>query len=483
MKVFVRLFLFMLIIFSLLIFFGCNNSDPENDGDANILPDSDFSNNDDSELPDNYEEADDMTDENIKPDKTELPDDHIDEPDEDGAFLSEFDSSGKNCVTDIPQGKIILATTRIYSDSEAPWRVHILVLKDDGSLVDTEKYLETDSDLRGIGFNSNGQLAAVSSWKTGHITLFAVVDNSVCIAEKEVILPNLKDRETTVERVIFGEVTPHPLYPYKLLLVYGNTVVPSDYSNYLGGIYTMTVDKTGSATISEDYHPMHVPKAFTVLPCKTKAIALASKDFIKNEGEDLATASPEDLVLMDISGKTPEVIKWFDIWGTPGERGMGPAVSSIGTSQNGLILIPNSSDYSEEPGVMKLFQFDGNDEFTLLDTFEDALLDTPDYAAINDEGTAAVVLNSFFKGATLSIDESELSFVLKENHDLARPMIKLNIEPFKNHVIIGSFRSSNDESVSITLAEITPSGLVEKSSTPVVFKDGYSLESFAIQND
>jgi hypothetical protein len=30
---------------------------------------------------------------------------------------------------------------------------------------------------------------------------------------------------------------------------------------------------------------------------------------------------------------------------------------------------------------------------------------------------------------------------------------------------------------------ITPSGLVEKSSTPVIFKDDYSLESFAIQND
>jgi len=188
-------------------------------------------------------------------------------------------------------------------------------------------------------------------------------------------------------------------------------------------------------------------------------------------------------VLLDLKGNVPSVIKWFDIRGTPGERGMSPAASSIGTSQSGLILVPNSSDYSEEPGVIKLFQFDGNDEFTLLDTFEDALLDTPDYAVINDEGTAAVVLNSFFKGATLSIDESELSFVLKENHDLTRPMIKLNIEPFKNHVIIGSFRSSNDESVSITLAEITPDGLIEKSSTLVPLEDGYSLESFAIQND
>ncbi len=457
MKVFVRSFLFVAVIFSLLIFWGCNNSETEND--------------------------DDSTDELIEPDETEMPDDHIDAPDEDEEFLSEFDMNGKKCVTDIPKGKIILATSRNYSDYDAPWRVQILVLKDDGSLVDTEKFFETDPDLRGIGFNSNGQLAAVSSWKTGYITLFAIIDDSVCIAQEEVELPNLKDRETTTERVIFGEVVHHSLDPYKILLVYGNTIVPSDYSNYLGGIYTMSVDKTGKASISEDYHPMHVPKAFTVLPCKTKAIALAGKDFIKKEGEDLATASPEDLVLMDISGDTPEVIKWFDVWGTPGERGMGPGTSSIGTSQNGLVLIPNSSDYSEEPGVMKLFQFDGTDKFTLLDTFEDPLFDSPDYAAINDEGTAAVVLNSYFKGATLSIDENELSFVLKENHDLVRPMIKLNSKPFKNHVIIGSFRSSNDESVSITLAEITTEGLVEKSSTLVPLEDDYSLESFAIQND
>jgi hypothetical protein len=481
MKVFTKSFVFMTVTFSVLVFFGCNNPEKENDDDFTDLPDTEYP--DDTETDDGSEKSDEMTDEQIEPDETEMPDDHIDVPDEDEEFLSEFDTSGKKCVTDIPQGKIILATSRNYSETDAPWRVHILVLKDDGSLVDTEKHLETDSDLRGIGFNLNGQLAAVSSWKTGHITLFAVVGNSVCVAQEGIILPNLKDRETTVERVIFGEVVPHPRDPYKILLVYGNTIVPSDYSNYLGGIYTMSVDKTGKAVISEDYHPMHVPKAFTVLPCKTKAIALAGKDFITKEGDTYPSQSPEDLVLMDISGDTPEVIEWFDVWGTPGERGMGPGTSSTGTSQNGLVLIPNSSDYSEEPGVMKLFQFDGTDKMTLLDSFEDALFDSPDYAAINDEGTAAVVLNSYFKGATLSIDENELSFVLKENHDLVRPMIKLNSKPFKNHVIIGSFRSSNDESVSITLAEITPSGLVEKSSTPVIFKDDYSLESFAIQND
>jgi len=144
-------------------------------------------------------------------------------------------------------------------------------------------------------------------------------------------------------------------------------------------------------------------------------------------------------------------------------------------------MISNSSEYSDDMGKLKLFEYDGNETISHVSTFSDAALDAPDYIALNDAGTTAIVLNSLFKGATLSIDEGMMSYTKKEAHDLTEPMIKLKTAPFDDHVLIHSFRSSNDESSSITIAEITTEGLNELSSTPIPLKDDFSSQNTAVQ--
>ncbi len=471
--------MFLLMIPFLLLFISCSGTEKEtNDETVNDVDDSEPNDALNDEAADTSEHDNSIeTDDDLADEEGSNDDDY-----ETGEFLSGFDSSGKDCITDLPQGRIILATARNYSDSDAPWRVYVLILKDDGTVVDTEKYFETDPDLRGIGFNSNGRLAAVSSWKTGHVTLFALIDSTLCISDSKIVLPNLKVNGEEVERVIFDEVVPHPADPYKMILVSGNILETGDYNNYNGGIYTMTVDRFGKAVISENRPQMHVPSAFTVLPGGNKAIVIGGKEFITEEGSGIGSSGPDDLALLDLTTETPQVIKWFDIWGATGVNGSSPSVKSIGVSDNGYIMISNSSEYSDDTGKIKLFQYDGNETISHISTFTDAVLDAPYYIALNDEGTTAIILNSLFKGATLGIDEGVMSFVKKETHDLTEPMIKLTGEPFKNHVLIHSFRSSNDESSSITVAEITTEGLNELSSTLIPPKDDFSAQSVTVQD-
>ena len=472
-------FIFFIGIFFLIS--GCSSSDKKDATDIDQPNDSDTAVAD-IEQSDESENDTDPDDETVA-DTEESDDSEI--TDEDSApegFLSGFDTEGKECVSDIPDGRLILATIRNYSDSEAAWRVQIFVLKDDATVVDTGKYFEVDPTLEGIGFNSNGRLAAISSWKTGFVTLFALVDSILCIAQIEIELPNLKVVDETKERVIFDQIVAHPADPYKFYLVSGNILEKGDYSNYNGGIYTMTVDRYGKAVISEDHPQMHVPSAFTVLPGGKRALVLGGKEFITEEGSSIGTAGPDDLALLDLETDIPEVIEWFDIWGATGVNGSGPSLRSIGVADNGFIMIANSSEYADDPGKIKLFKYDeGDDTLSHLLSFTDASLDSPDYIAMNDEGSVAIVLNSLFKGATLGVTDSAISFVKKETHDLTQPMIKLSGEPFKDHVLINSFRSSSDESASITIAEITAEGLIEKSSAQILLEDGYSLENLAIQ--
>ena len=469
--------MFLLMIPFLLLFISCSGTEKEtNDETVNDVDDSETNDALNDEAADTFE-----PDNNIENDD-DLADEEgsNDEDSETGEFLSGFDTTGKECIADIPQGRIILTTARNYSDYDAPWRVYVLILKDDGTVVDTEKYFETDPDLRGIGFNSNGRLAAVSSWKTGHVTLFALIDSTLCIADTEIVLPNLKVNGDNKERVIFDEVVPHPTDPYKLFLVSGNIIETGDYNNYNGGIYTMTVDRFGKAVISEDRPQMHVPSAFTVLPDGNKAVVIGGKEFITEEGSAVGSSGPDDLALLDLTTETPQVIKWFDIWGATGVNSSSPSVKTIGVSDNGYLMIANSSEYSDDTGKIKLFQYDGNETISHVSTFSNAALDAPYYIALNDEGTTAIALNSLFKGATLSIDEGVMSYTKKETHDLTEPMIKLKTAPFTDHVLIHSFRSSNDESSSITIAQITAEGLNELSSTLIPLKDDFSAQNMAV---
>ena len=470
-----------LVLVSGLFFISCSTSEnSKNDEEVSDKGCDGFEMSDtsyDEETIDNI-----MADSNEENDDFEENDEYSDEDSETGEFISGFDIAGKECIADIPQGRIILTTAKNYSDYDAPWRVYILILKDDGTVVDTEKYFETDPDLRGIGFNSNGRLAAVSSWKTGHVTLFALIDSTLCISDTEIVLPNLKVNGEDVERVIFDEVVPHPTDPYKMILVSGNIIETGDYNNYNGGIYTMTVDRFGKAVISEDRPQMHVPSAFTVLPGGNKAVVIGGKEFITEEGSAVGSSGPDDLALLDLTTETPQVIKWFDIWGATGVNSSSPSVKTIGVSDNGYLMIANSSEYSDDTGKIKLFQYDGNETISHVSTFSNADLDAPDYITLNDAGTTAIVLNSLFKGATLAINDGEVSYTKKETHDLTEPMIKLKTAPFADHVLIHSFRSSNDESSSITIAEITTEGLNELSSTLIPLKDDFSAQSVTVQN-
>lgn len=470
----------MICFLVLLLSVSCSDSG-KNKNDENILDaDNTLS---DTETEDENSTVDGENDETAvdtdDTDGTQTQDEDSEIPDSD-KFLDGFDTAGKECVSDIPDGRLILATVQNYNDPEAPWRVQVLVLKDDATVVDTGKYFETDPTLEAIGFNSNGRLAAISSWKTGFVTLFALVDSTLCIAQKEIELPNLKVVDETKERVIFDQIAAHPSDPYKLYLVSGNILEKGDYSNYNGGIYTMTVDKYGKAVISEDHPQMHVPLAFTVLPGGKRALVLGGKEFITEEGSSIGTAGPDDLALLDLEKEIPEVIKWFDIWGATGVNGSGPSMQTMGVSENGHVMISNSSEYADDPGKIKLFKYE-NDNISLITSFTDASLDSPDFIAMNDVGSAAVVMNSLFKGATLGIKDSEISYVKKETHDLTQPMIKLKGAPFEDHVLIGSFRSSNDESASITIAEITTEGLNEKSSVQIPLEDGLMLNDLAVQ--
>jgi uncharacterized protein YrzB (UPF0473 family) len=144
-------------------------------------------------------------------------------------------------------------------------------------------------------------------------------------------------------------------------------------------------------------------------------------------------------------------------------------------------MMANSGEYSEEPGVIKLFSYDGNETLTQITTFTDDSMEDPDYIAMSNDGQTAVVINSFFKGATLAIGEEDVTYVKQETHDLTEPMIKLKGEPFEDHVVIHSFRSSNDESSSITIAKIASEGLEEKSLTALELIDDFSAQNIAVQ--
>lgn len=469
-----------LIVIVLLVFVSCSTSGNGNSDDFDLSDQSDYSSDEsdqsemsDQDLVDNQgiEDADEIVDE----DQEEV----ADEDTEPGEFLGDFDMTGKTCVTDIPEGRIMLVLAKKYGDEEAAPRAYVHVLKDDGSIVDTEKYFETDQDLRGVGFNSNGRLAALASWKTGHITLFALVERTLCVAQTGIALPNLKVNGESTERAIFDEITADPNDPYRFFLTYGNPIETSDYSNYSGGIYTMTVDSSGHAEIAEEHPEMHVPGAFTILPDGKTAVVKAGKEFIAEEGSSFGSAGPDDIALLNIEGETPTVIKWFDLWGTEGENGSGISAKTIGVSGD-KIMIANSSEYSEETGVIKLFSYDGNETLTQITTFSHEDLDAPDYIAISNDGNTAVVLNSLFKGATLAIGE-DITYVKKENHDLTEPMVKLKGEPFEDHVLIHSFRSSSDESSSITVAKIIPEGLEEISLTALELIDDFSAMNLAVQ--
>jgi len=473
----------VLVVIAVFIFAACSSSgnDLMDDQDGEDVVDTEDSKDEkervDMDLSDDFDQSDDLSDES---EMSDMFDEVTDNDTVSEEFLGDFDPTGKTCVTDLPQGRILLTTARDYDDTDAPWRVYIHVLKDDGTLVDTEKYFETDPDLRGIGFNSNGRLAAFSSWKTGHVTLFALVERTLCIAQTQITLPNLKVNGDSTERVIFDEVTADPNDPYKLYLTYGNPLKISDYSNYSGGIYTMTVDSSGHAQIAEDHPQMHVPGAFTVLPDGKRAVVTGGKEFITEEGSNLGSAGPDDLAILNIEGNTPTVLKWFDIWGTEGESGGGISVKTLGVTDKN-IMIANSSEYSEETGVIKLFSYDSDDNLTQIATFTDDSLDAPDYIALSNDGMTAIVLNSLFKGATLSVGADSVTYVKKETHDLTEPMIKLKGEPFEDHVLIHSFRSSSDESSSITISKIKPEGLEEVSLTPLVLKDDFSAQNIAVQ--
>lgn len=473
----------LLIVLTSVIFVSCSTSGSGNSDDLSDNSDQSDYLSDESELSDQSDhlsydsDLSDDFDQSDQSDESEVPDKDTFS----GEFLGDFDATGKTCVTDIPEGRIMLIIARDYSDTEAPWRVYVHVLKDDGTVIDTEKYFETDTELRGIGFNSNGRLAALSSWKTGHVTLFALVDRTLCIAQEGIVLPNLKVNGDSTERVIFDEITADPNDPYRFYLTYGNSLKTSEYSNYSGGIYTMTVDSSGNAVIAEEHPQMHVPKAFTILPDGKKAIVIGGKEFITEEGSNLGSAGPDDFVILNIEGKTPSVVKWFDVWGVEGENSSGPSMKTVGVSLNNDILIANSSEYSDDPGLIKLFSYDGNETLDLVTTFSNDALDTPDYITLSDDGKTAVVLNSLFKGATLGIDGEDITYVKKETHDLTEPMIKLEGEPFNNHVLIHSFRSSSDESSTVTIAEITSAGLNEIKLTPVELNDDFSAQNIAVQ--
>ncbi|HNT28490.1 MAG TPA: hypothetical protein PKH10_09975 [bacterium] len=459
----------------LLLFIGCSSSStteqdedtPVNDTATDETTDT-VANDDDATPTDNATDT-------ATPDEAadDILTDDGEAPDSDGGFLSGFDPTGKTCVTDIPDGRIILATANDYQDDTAPWRVWVLVLADDGTLTDTGKYFETDRKLEGIGFNTNGRLAAVSSWETGFVTLFALVDRTLCIAETGIVLPNLAENE----RVIFDQITADPRDPHRFYLTYGNPLATDEYSHYSGGIYTMTVDDTGHAELLTDHPEMHVPTAFTVLPGGTLAVALGGKEFFADE----LTAGPDDLAVLDLSGQTPQILQWYDVWGTPGANGSGPSVKSIGVSGNGHLLIANSNEYAEDVGLIKLLSYNGETGITELTTFSDPALDSPDYLVLNGTGDTAVVMNGYFKGATLAVTDEAITYVKKETHDLVQPMIRMHGEPFGNHVLISSFRTSNDESASITLAEITATGLVDVSSTPVPLTGTFMIDNLAVQ--
>lgn len=468
---------FIMLIF--LVFVSCSTSESEvvdTDGEDNQDMDLSDDQSDDQSNDQSDDQSDDQSNES---EMSDMFDEATDDDTVSEEFLGDFDMTGKICVTDIPQGRIMLVLAKKYGDEEAAPRAYVHVLKDDGSVVDTEKYFETDQDLRGIGFNANGRLAALASWKTGHVTLFALVERTLCIAQTGIALPNLKVNGDSTERAIFDEITADPNDPYRFFLTYGNPIETSDYSNYSGGIYTMTVDSSGHAEIAEEHPEMHVPGAFTILPDGKKAIVKGGKEFITEEGSSLGSAGPDDIALLNIEGETPTVIKWFDLWGTEGENGSGISAKTIGVSGD-KIMIANSSEYSEETGVIKLFSYDGNETLTQIMTFTDDSLDAPDYIAISNDGQTAVVLNSLFKGATLAIGE-DITYVKKETHDLTEPMIKLKGEPFEDYVLIHSFRSSNDESSSITVAKITPEGLEEISLTALELIDDFSAQNLAVQ--
>ncbi|HSA34193.1 MAG TPA: hypothetical protein P5077_10745 [bacterium] len=463
-------------IAALLLFIGCSSSGTTEHDEDTLVNDTATDETADTAADDAATPTDDTTD-TVAPDEAadDILTDDGETPDSDDGFLSGFDTTGKTCVTDIPDGRIVLATANDYQDDTAPWRVWVLVLADDGTLTDTGKYFETDKKLESIGFNANGRLAAVSSWETGFVTLFALVGRTLCIAQTGIVLPNLAESE----RVIFDQITADPLDPHRFYLTYGNPITTDEYSHYSGGIYTMTVDDTGHAEIATDHPAMHVPTAFTPLPGGMLAVALGGKEFFSDE----LTAGPDDLAVLDLSGDTPLVLQWYDVWGTPGANGAGPSVKSIGVSADGdYLLIANSSEYAEDPGLIKLLS---NDEFadgiTELVEFSDAALDSPDYLVLNNAGDTAVVMNGYFKGATLAVTDEAITYVKKETHDLVQPMVKLYRPPFADHVLISSFRSSNDESASITVAEITAAGLVEVSSTPVPLTGTFMIDNLAVQ--
>lgn len=466
---------------ALLLFAACSSSGTATHDED--IPVNDDYQPDQTDLSDQSDEV--VTDEATDDDQSDLSDgsdrsddlwpDDGETPDDDEGFLSGFDPAGKTCVTDIPAGRIILATANDYQNDAAPWRVWVLVLADDGTLTDTGKYFETDTKLESIGFNANGRLAAVSSWTTGSVTLFALVDRTLCVAETGVVLPDLAENE----RVIFDQITADPRDPHRFYLTYGNPITTDQYSNYSGGIYTMTVDDTGHAEILTDHPEMHVPTAFTVLSGGMLAVALGGKEFIE-DGSGLGTAGPDDLAVIDLSGQTPQILQWYDVWGTPGANGAGPSVKSIGVSGNGYLLIANSNEYSEDAGLIKLLSYDGSTGITALTEFSDAALDSPDYLVLNNAGDTAVVMNGYFKGATLGITADAITYVKKETHDLVQPMVKLHGPPFVDHVLISSFRTSNDGSASITVAAITADGLAEVSSTPVPLTGTYMLDDLAV---
>lgn len=464
-------------IAALLVFAACSSSGTATHDED--IPVNDDYQPDQTDLSDQSDEevTDEATD-TVGPDGTTddlLPDDG-ETPDADGGFLSGFDTAGKTCVADIPAGRIILATANDYTDDTKPWRVWVLVLADDGTLTDTGKYFETDTKLESIGFNANGRLAAVSSWTTGFVTLFALVDRTLCVAQTGIVLPDLAENE----RVIFDQITADPRDPHRFYLTYGNPIATDEYSHYSGGIYTMTVDETGHAKLLTDHPAMHVPTAFTVLSGGMLAVALGGKEFIE-DGSGLGTAGPDDLAVIDLSGQTPQILQWYDVWGTPGESGPGPSVKSIGVADNGYLLIANSNEYSEDAGLIKLLSYDGSTGITALTEFSDAALDSPDYLVLNNGGDTAVVMNGYFKGATLGITADAITYVKKETHDLVQPMVKMQRPPFVDHVLISSFRTSNDESASITVAEITAEGLAEVSSTPVPLTGTYMLNDLTVQ--
>jgi len=410
-------------------------------------------------------------------DEAETPDGESNNPDEDqpSGFTLDFDKSTKTCV-DTTDGKIILATAmRRENNRSVDGRIFLFILKDNGTIEYTGKHFPIDPQPRGIGFNANGKLAAVSSWETGSIDLIAVSDNSVCLVEKDIFLPNRKVQpDDNYERVIFQKIVADPNDPYKIYLVSGNPLENSNL-NYGGGVYSLLVNSSAKAEfLTDDHFAVHVPDTMAILPGGTHAIVPGAKTFTVPEGSNVGNQGPEDIAVVNLSGDIPEAVHWEDLW-------LGSLSSeSVGISDNGYVLMANSMMNAEDTGSAKLFKVKDDYSLENIDMIDN--MEEPSYVAMNRAGNSALIAG-LFEITVIKIENDKLSKVsVIDDQQLVDPMILIKSAPFEDHVLVHGFRSPQSESTSISLLKIGANGDVELiSSLPVEIEEGWRIENLAVQ--